>query len=244
MCFFVAYRDTTILSGFHEDVKDWLWNAGATVIKSFDFTFNLKPGPNGEKSFFELFTGPSDAEGRADDVSAAGIAENVEDHASQTLEHVAQSSLLLVFNGPDYVWWPLMQAAGVATWIDAEHILLVTMLVAIGVFLPVSGLCVYHMMLITAGETTVEHMINSNARRKCKKEGRPFRNPFDRGFKSNIGQVFGHDVPLWRALLPSMRPPPPILPPLVVGGFMSAGLSDDERESPSRTPSLPDKKEC
>lgn len=220
LCFYVAHRDTTVLSEFRDAMTDWMWNVVATTVKCFDFPFNLKDGPDGEKSLFELFTGPTGSEGDAMDnrgaVAVAAASQGLEDHTTHAFTRLGRSSLPLVFNGPDYVWWPLMQAAGVAWWINAEHIILVTMLVSIGVFMPVCGLCVFHLMLITVGETTVEHMINANARRKCKREGRRFRNPFDRGSLSNIGQVFGHDVPLWRALLPSMRPPPPILPPLDV----------------------------
>ncbi|XP_028391059.1 palmitoyltransferase ZDHHC16B-like [Dendronephthya gigantea] len=73
----------------------------------------------------------------------------------------------------------------------------------------VGALAGWHMILITRGETSVEVYINRAKRKKMKKEGKTFFNPFHYGMIRNWKIVLGlgHGRGLWSIIMPSSHPP-------------------------------------
>lgn len=72
------------------------------------------------------------------------------------------------------------------------------------------GLTLWHAMLITRGETSVERHINRKETRRLKEMGRVFRNPYHHGRLNNWKLMFGVEKRshwLTRVLLPSTHPP-------------------------------------
>lgn len=72
------------------------------------------------------------------------------------------------------------------------------------------GLTLWHAMLITRGETSVERHINKKETKRLKERGRAFRNPYHHGRVNNWKLMFGVEKRshwLTRVLLPSTHPP-------------------------------------
>ena len=77
---------------------------------------------------------------------------------------------------------------------------------AISVGAALSGLLGWHLFLISTGQTTVEFYINRARREKARARGVLYANPYDLGsWARNWAQVFGEDLPWWRAALPSPK---------------------------------------
>mmetsp|Transcript_17243 Transcript_17243/g.16574 ORF Transcript_17243/g.16574 Transcript_17243/m.16574 type:complete len:201 (-) Transcript_17243:303-905(-) len=68
-----------------------------------------------------------------------------------------------------------------------------------------------HTYLVTSGQTTIEYFKSFPLRAKFKKAGRSYLNPYDRGWRSNIEQIFGHG-PWYLWLICSRRAPLPAVP--------------------------------
>ncbi|XP_056153337.1 palmitoyltransferase ZDHHC16B [Lampris incognitus] len=72
------------------------------------------------------------------------------------------------------------------------------------------GLTLWHVVLITRGETSVERHINRKETKRLKEKGRAFRNPYHHGRIRNWRMLFGVEKRshwLTRVLLPSSHPP-------------------------------------
>lgn len=72
------------------------------------------------------------------------------------------------------------------------------------------GLTLWHTMLITRGETSVERHINRKETKRLKEKGKVFRNPYHHGRINNWKLLFGVEKRshwLTRVLLPSSHPP-------------------------------------
>lgn len=95
-------------------------------------------------------------------------------------------------------------------WINFRHGCIVfECLSAGGVFAAVGGLMLWHVRLITKGETCVETYINAKERKRLQKKGHTFRSPFDNGWWNNwrlfLGFASGQS---WlEVILPSSHPP-------------------------------------
>uniref|UniRef100_A0A8C9XTM3 Palmitoyltransferase n=1 Tax=Sander lucioperca TaxID=283035 RepID=A0A8C9XTM3_SANLU len=73
------------------------------------------------------------------------------------------------------------------------------------------ALTIWHAVLITRGETSIERHINSKERKRLAKRGRVYRNPFDYGRLNNWKYFLGVEKKshwLTRVLLPSGHTPP------------------------------------
>jgi hypothetical protein len=53
----------------------------------------------------------------------------------------------------------------------------------------VGALLAFHILLIYAGETSIEHALNGTLRARCQRKKQVFKNPFDRGPVRNAEQV-------------------------------------------------------
>ncbi|KAI5102984.1 putative palmitoyltransferase ZDHHC16 isoform X1, partial [Silurus meridionalis] len=72
------------------------------------------------------------------------------------------------------------------------------------------GLTIWHAVLITRGETSVERHINRKERKRRKQIGKAFRNPYHQGAINNWKILFGVEKSshwITRVLLPSSHPP-------------------------------------
>ncbi|XP_075890865.1 palmitoyltransferase ZDHHC16B [Nelusetta ayraudi] len=72
------------------------------------------------------------------------------------------------------------------------------------------GLTLWHAMLITRGETSVERHINRKETKRLREQGKVFRNPYHHGRLKNWKILFGVETRsqwLVRVLLPSSHPP-------------------------------------
>ena len=74
------------------------------------------------------------------------------------------------------------------------------------------GLIVWHAVLISRGETSIEVHLNKKERKRQEKQNLVFRNPYDFGFRENWRLFFGVNAPgktWWRhVLFPSNHKPP------------------------------------
>lgn len=77
------------------------------------------------------------------------------------------------------------------------------------VSLAVGGLALWHVILISKGETSIETYINKSQRQKMKKEGRKFVNPYHYGFRDNWRMLLGlvHGRGFWSIIFPSSHLP-------------------------------------
>jgi hypothetical protein len=202
LCAHVAYRDTHLVGHCSHAMVDAGRLFVASMLKNIQFS-----GESGLGTDLAEYWGWTNGDG-------SGEGEGADDGVADVAGDEGPGMLVLPFAlALPAALRPLLSMLGLGN-TDGETVLLVSLLVSTGVFAPVVGLCVFHLLLVAAGETTVEHTINLNARDRCRREGRPFRNPYDRGPAANFRQVFG-EVAVWRMLLPSMRAPPPVLPPVL-----------------------------
>ena len=78
----------------------------------------------------------------------------------------------------------------------------------------------FHLFLVLTGQTTIEFQGNYMKRRKAKKAGQKYKNPYNMGSKRNWQQVYGDYSCRWSMLmaviLPSTREPEFL--PLPIGG--------------------------
>lgn len=74
----------------------------------------------------------------------------------------------------------------------------------------------FHLYLALTAQTTIEFHANYASRRRAKREGHKWQNPYDQGWKKNWQQVYGVDRNWLVALLPSSRQPD-VLPVPVPG---------------------------
>jgi hypothetical protein len=203
LCAHVAYRDTHLVG----DCSQAMVDAGRLFVASMlkNIQFSGESGLGTDLAEYWGWTNGGDGSGEGEGADD-GVTDVAGDEGPGMLAQPFALALPVALR-------PLLSMLGLGN-TDGETVLLVSLLVSTGVFAPVIGLCVFHMLLVAAGETTVEHTINLNARDRCRREGRPFRNPYDRGPEANFRQVFG-EVAVWRMLLPSIRAPPPVLPPVL-----------------------------
>uniref|UniRef100_UPI00398E5AAA palmitoyltransferase ZDHHC16B isoform X2 n=1 Tax=Pristiophorus japonicus TaxID=55135 RepID=UPI00398E5AAA len=78
------------------------------------------------------------------------------------------------------------------------------------VALALSGLTLWHTVLILCGETSIERHINKKERQRQQKKGRVFRNPYHTGKLNNLKLFLGVEKQshwITRVLLPSSHPP-------------------------------------
>lgn len=78
-----------------------------------------------------------------------------------------------------------------------------------GCFLFLGGLTLWHGRLINRGETSIEAHINESERKRLKKKGKVYRNPYDFSPWHNwclfLGMIDGRGW--WHVLFPSSHPP-------------------------------------
>lgn len=98
-----------------------------------------------------------------------------------------------------------------------HHVLIFVFTLAVSGGVSVSVLLFWHIYLIVTNQTTIEFYVNMEERRIARDEGYVFHNPFDEGLRGNLRRVFG-DVAWYLALLPSVRPPPEPMYPLLLRG--------------------------
>ena len=93
-------------------------------------------------------------------------------------------------------------------------------MLCLAVGIAVGCLCSFHLYLVFTGQTTIEFHGNFMKRRRAKKLGQKYRNPYDMGYKRNWQQVYGDYNDRWSILLailvPSRREPDFL--PLPIGG--------------------------
>jgi palmitoyltransferase len=91
--------------------------------------------------------------------------------------------------------------------------MLITLSFMLCIALLCSILCLggFHIYLTLTAQTTIEFHANWVNRRRARSNGdKPWRNPYDLGWRQNWQQVYGrmqHGGYWWMALLPSRRPP-------------------------------------
>lgn len=76
---------------------------------------------------------------------------------------------------------------------------------AVGIALVILG--GFHIYLTLTAQTTIEFHANWASRRKAKRDGRKWTNPYDQGWKRNWQHVFGDSFWLWALLVPRRREP-------------------------------------
>jgi len=74
----------------------------------------------------------------------------------------------------------------------------------------------FHLYLALSAQTTIEFHANYANRRRAKREGNKWQNPYDQGWRKNFQQVYGVERNWLIALLPSNRQPD-VLPVPVPG---------------------------
>lgn len=66
----------------------------------------------------------------------------------------------------------------------------------------------FHLYLTLTSQTTIEFHGNLMNKAQAKRLGQKYRNPYDLGWRRNLQQVFGFQLPFWLAfLIPSTREP-------------------------------------
>jgi hypothetical protein len=90
-------------------------------------------------------------------------------------------------------------------------------MLCLAVGIAVSCLGFFHLYLVLTGQTTIEFHGNYSNKRKAKKLGKPWKNPYDMGIKGNWNQIFGTGSFLRSLLIPSTRQPE-LLPLPLKGG--------------------------
>lgn len=67
----------------------------------------------------------------------------------------------------------------------------------------------WHCYLVATNQTTVEFYVNMHEKRDAIERGEVYKNPFDNGWKKNLGRVFGDDSQLLvlKILIPNFSPP-------------------------------------
>ena len=80
-------------------------------------------------------------------------------------------------------------------------------MLCLAVGIAVSCLGFFHLYLTLTGQTTIEFHGNYTNKRKAKKLGKPWKNPYDMGIKGNWEQIFGRGNPIRSLIIPSARQP-------------------------------------
>lgn len=110
-------------------------------------------------------------------------------------------------------FYPLQRFMSATTTSEAVNILLqadlqilLATIISASLTLAVGCLFVFHTFLIRSGLTTIEYYESWSIRIKLNKDGRIYKNQYDRGLSKNVESVLGKD-PWYIAILPSMRSP-------------------------------------
>ena len=64
-----------------------------------------------------------------------------------------------------------------------------------------------YLLIVRSGQTTIEYYESWVVRDRLQRDGRIHKNQYDRGLNKNVQAVFGN-LPWYRAILPSLQPPP------------------------------------
>lgn len=67
-----------------------------------------------------------------------------------------------------------------------EQVLMYAIALCIAAVISVGGLLAWHTYLLVTNQTTIEYYVNFEEAERCKELQLPFKNPFDRGWKTNI----------------------------------------------------------
>jgi palmitoyltransferase len=91
---------------------------------------------------------------------------------------------------------------------DMDFLLFTVFAVTLAAAVSVGLLFSFHIWLVITNQTTVEYFTNTQDARFAEEEGRPWKNPFDKGtWRKNSHRIFGTNI--WRnILLPASSPPP------------------------------------
>ena len=90
-----------------------------------------------------------------------------------------------------------------------ESQVLITFAVSVGVCIAVGALFCFHVALVRAGMTTIEYYESWSIRDRMHRNGRVYKNEWDRGLHKNVEAILGNS-PWYVAILPSVRQPPKI----------------------------------
>jgi len=92
---------------------------------------------------------------------------------------------------------------------DGRQYIMTACMIATSIFVALTILGGFHLYLVLTNQTTIEFQMNFALRRKARKSGEYYRNPYDMGRRRNFQQVFGpNPFCRFRWLMPYLAVPP------------------------------------
>jgi hypothetical protein len=91
---------------------------------------------------------------------------------------------------------------------DEKMLITISFMLCVALAISIACLGGFHIYLTLTAQTTIEFHGNYMNRRQARRyHEKPWKNPYDQGWRKNWQQVFGPSTSIWQIIVPSRRVP-------------------------------------